>query len=108
MIVINQGKPDSPYFGVLQTENAGLLKIGTIVSCIHPRLQTKTNARVHAVYTYAWTDFPDTFFLILFGYTVAEYRKAICRAFPEFKDSNIIKVFILIELNSNQPWTSPK
>ena len=101
MIILNQGRPASPYFGVLQTEKAGLLKIGSTVTCIHPRLKTKTNARVHAVYTSPWADFPDTFFLILFGYNVADYRKAICKSFPEFKTSEIIKVFILIDLTTD-------
>lgn len=101
MITINQGKPSSPYFGVIQTEDAGLLKIGHTVTCLHPRKQTKTIGRVHSVFTYRWEEFSDSMFLILFGFTVAEYRTAICISMPEFMDTQIVKVFILLELKQS-------
>ena len=99
MITINQGKPDSPYFAVIQTEDAGLLKIGQTVTCVHPRKQTKTLARVTGVSTCIWQEVSDSMFLYLFGFNAQQIRDAVGELQPEFKSSDRFKIFQLIELN---------
>jgi len=99
MITINQGKPSSPYFPVLQTIDADLLKIGKTVTCIHPRNKSKTLAKVVDVSTYLWAELPDMMILYLFGCNAQQVYEAFSKTIPEGHDIEYVKIFQLMEIN---------
>jgi len=97
MKIINQGKPNSPYFHVTQPATADVPDIGEAVKCVHPRTGNATTGVVADWFTYLWAQIPDSISLSFFGVTTAVYRKGLSEAYPEFRNEDQIRILLILE-----------
>lgn len=96
MKIINQGRANSPYFCVTVKVDE-LFTEGEEIRCTNPRTGKSITGVYAGQFTYNWSDIPDSFCLLNFGMNAADYRRALSEAKPEFRDTERIKIVIILE-----------
>ena len=96
MKVINQGRAYSPYFCVTVKTDEPFTD-GEEIRCTNPRTGKATIGVFVDQFTWTWTEIPDSFCLLNFGMNAADYRRALSEAKPEFRDTERIKIVIILE-----------
>lgn len=97
MQVINQGRPRSSYFSIIQTPDVTIGR-GEEIRCINPKNQSETKAVVVDKYTYPWALMPDSFCLLTYGWMAAELKAQIETRFPQMKTDTEVRFLLLKEI----------
>lgn len=97
MITINQGRPKSSYFSIIQTPDVEIGH-GEQIKCINPKNMEETNAKVIDKFTYPWAQIPDSFCLLTYGWKAQELKDQIEAKFPEMKQNHEVRFLLLKEI----------
>jgi len=97
MKTINQGRPRSSYFSIIQTPDVEIAR-GEEINCINPNNQTETKAVVVDKYTYPWALMPDSFCLLTYGWLSQELKEQIETRFPQMKEDPEVRFLLLKEI----------
>ncbi|MBV5334212.1 MAG: hypothetical protein JZU49_00210 [Sulfuricurvum sp.] len=97
MKTINQGRPRSSYFSIIQTPDVEIGR-GEEIKCINPKNQSETKAVVVDKYTYPWALMPDSFCLLTYGWIAQELRQQIESKFPKMKEDPEVRFLLLKEI----------
>lgn len=97
MKTINQGRPRSSYFSIIQTPDVEI-GCGEELSCKNPRNQEETKAMVIDKFTFVWGQVPDSFCLLNYGWPAAELKAQIETKFPKMKEDPEVRFLLLKEI----------
>jgi hypothetical protein len=96
MKIVNQGRPQSSCFTVIQP-SPGNIKKGDTVQCVDPKTNRSTNGICIDFWTFDWYNVPDAFIMLAFGVDAQSLKTALEAAKPEFNGVEDIRLFLIQE-----------
>ena len=97
MKVINQGKPNSNHFTILQPVPGGAVQVGDDVKCVDPRTKSETLGRCIARWTFKWTEVPDSFCILTYGVDSLQLKRAVEKR-KNFQNKDEISFLLIKEM----------